>query len=122
MKKQISFLIIFIITLSFIITIWKDTSFTLITFWNTMFACSLILTIIGASMHILSSGFFQTYVHQFKKIFSQFSKSGQLANQLERKDEFSNLPFFEFSLIAAITITGIMLTIISIVFSIVLIY
>lgn len=120
MKKHISLLIISILSISFIVTILSSSSFILATFWDTMFACSLGLTLIGASMHILNSGFFNSYVQQFKSFFRQISRSEQLASELERKNNHSNMSHFELPLAAPFTITGIILTIISSVISVII--
>lgn len=120
MKKYISYLILSIIAISFLVAIWSNQTINFITFWNSIFACSLGLTVIGLIMYILNSDFLQTYIRQFKKVFSQFSKPGKLADQLESKNGSSNSFFFEISLISAITFTGIILTIISGIVSIIL--
>ncbi len=120
MIKQVSILTVFIITLSLIITVWQEQSIHLITFLNALFSCALGLTLIGATIHILNSGFFQTYIHQVKKVFSQFSKASQMADQLERKDKFVNHTFFEFPFTVSIIIAGINLTIISSLISIII--
>lgn len=120
MKKYISFLILTIITISFLIAIWDKPTFNFVTFWNSIFACSLGLTVIGASLYILSSNFLQTYIRQFKRVFSQFSKSGKLADQLEKRTDSSYSFFFEIPLTTAFTITGIVLTIISGIVSIII--
>lgn len=119
MKKYISLLIVVIISISFIVTLWGGSPFILATFWDTMFACSLVLTLAGASMHILNSGFFRSYIHQFKNFFRQISRSEQLASELERKNDHSNMSHFELPLAAPFTITGIILTIISSVISVI---
>ncbi|HLQ83797.1 MAG TPA: DUF3899 domain-containing protein [Pseudogracilibacillus sp.] len=120
MLKQVSIIIVFMTILSLFFTLWQENSVHLITFLNILFACALGLTIIGATIHILSSGFFQTYIHHVKKVFSQFSKAGQMADQLERKDKFVNDAFFEFPFTVSIIIAGITLTIISSVISIIM--
>src|SRR5699024_3744323 len=106
-------LILSIITISFLIAIWDKPTFNFVTFWNSIFACSLGLTVIGASLYILSSNFLQTYIRQFKRVVSQFSKSGKLADQLEKRTDTSYSFFFEIPFTTAFTITGIVSTIIS---------
>src|SRR5699024_12864578 len=99
---------------------WDKPTFNFFTFWNSIFACSLGLTVIGASLDILSSNSLQTYIRQFKRVFSQFSKSGKLADQLEKGTDSSYSFFFEIPLTTAFTITVIVLTIISGIVSIII--
>ena len=119
MKKHILFLIIFITSLSLIITLWRSPSFDLIVFLNTIFTCSLGLTVIGAIMFILNSGFFDGYVQQFKKFFRQISRSEKIANELEEKNNHSTMYYYELPLVATYTITGVVLTVISGIFSVI---
>jgi len=119
MKKHILFLLILITSLSLVITLWKNPSFDLIIFLNIMFTCSLGLTVIGAIMFILNSGFFDGYVQQFKKFFRQISRSENMANELEEKNNHSTMHYYELPLAITYTATGLILTIISSIFSVI---
>jgi len=111
MKNQMLLLTICISSSFFIITLLISYSFNLLPFWDTMFACSLLLTLIGASMYILQSGFLQPHFRNFRYFFRKINRPEQMANQLERKDNDIPTTSIQLPLAVPFTVTGIILTI-----------
>lgn len=86
MKKIIVGLHISIISISFIFAFWQSPPFLWITFWNAMFALSLLLLLIGASGYIISSGFLTPFIRNFRYFMRRVDRVEQMASEIEKKD------------------------------------
>lgn len=117
--KKFSLLTSLIVMISFILSIFKSTIFDLITFLDTLFICSLALTLLGASMHILNAGFFDAYSKQFKSFLRQINRTEQYMSEFENTNNDFTPRFYEFSSATFFTLTGIILTLLSGIFSVV---
>ncbi|MUK87661.1 DUF3899 domain-containing protein [Ornithinibacillus sp. L9] len=85
--KKASLLIIFItVVLSLPLTMLFYRSINILHWINILFACALVVTVIGSVMLLIHVGFFQGFIHNFKYFFKKISKTEEVVNQVERKE------------------------------------
>lgn len=84
---------------------------------NSLFYCSLLLTIIGGVMLVLQGGFFNGIVRSFKEVLQKSSKVGRVLDEIEGKDKNTAPYSLTFTLTTPILLAGILLLGFSIIFS-----
>lgn len=115
MKRQITFLTtcIVVISMMMMMTILTRYSFDFILFLDTIFVCSLLLTMAGASMFIVQTGVYRPYLQHVRYFFRHFNRSKQIANEIERVDNHPLMPPPHLPLTVPFTLTGITLSVLT---------
>lgn len=103
--------------ISILFSYFNNHSFNLLVWINTLFNCSLFLTIIGSTMLVLQGGFFNAIIKSFRLFFQKTNKIEQVIVEIEGKKE-NLIPYrLTFNLTFPFLVSGSILLLFSIFFS-----
>lgn len=89
----------------------------LLTWVNSLFYCSLLLTIIGGAMLVLQGGFFNGMVRSFKRFLQKSNYVEQVLDEIEGTREDVSPYSLTFTLTIPFLFAGVLLVLFSIIFS-----
>lgn len=112
-------LIIISITLIFslILAVIRYHTFDFLAWTNILFLCSLLVTIVGGTLFIIQTGFFNGIYRSFKHFFSTISKAEQMVQDVEGKRDNVNPYRLEFGWTFPLLVAGLILFVFSLVLS-----
>ena len=117
MVRKIVLITFITLLFSTFLSFLMDPSIDQYTWANSLFYCSLLLTIIGGVMLVLQGGFFNGIVRSFKEVLQKSSKVGRVLDEIEGKDKNTAPYSLTFTLTTPILLAGILLLGFSIIFS-----
>lgn len=103
--------------LSTLVSYYFNHSFTKLTWVNTLFSVSLILTLFGGAMLVIQGGFFNGIIRSFRLFFQKTDPVNQVLEEIEGKRKETNPYPLTFTLTFPLVYSGVSLLIFSIIFS-----
>lgn len=103
--------------IALVMTYFIYPSFHLVYFSNTIFTISMVLLVAGGVMLIIQGGFFSAFIANFNYFLKITSKTGRMADEIEKKEPARFHETRRFSMTAPTLWSGLILLIISFLFS-----
>jgi hypothetical protein len=105
------------VILTTLISYFGNHSFNQLSWINTLFNCSLFLTVIGSMMIVIQGGFFNGILRSFRLFFQKTNRIEQVLEEIEGTKESLSPYRFRFMLAFPFLISGTILLLFSIFFS-----
>ncbi|MFZ3580153.1 DUF3899 domain-containing protein [Virgibacillus sp. DJP39] len=117
MLRKVASPVLLTLSIATISSLFIDHSINLLNLINSLFMYSLLLTVVSSAMLVLQGGFFNGIVRSSKRLIKNSNPTVRVLNEVEGKKSDLNPYKITFSLTIPCLVAGLLLLVISILFS-----